>query len=292
MVGVLSCRRPRPGKVSECSRRRRRWWWRRWRGGGSGGGGPLSSGTAHHLSYMYSFPPPSIDHSNSTPLPPPFLCYLLPSLLIPPSPCSSSSSSSSSPPPTSSSSASSSSSPFITHHHAYLFLFTSCCTTHSHHNPQPPLGCTPTIVSSLLTFFFFYFFFFSFFLFSYSLPIHACMTIRTPPYRISSSSLPAHNPLYAEMPDSESQWIFTEEELLRTPSVLDGLSPELEREQRGKGCNFIMQLGIQLGLPQVTLATASMFLHRFYMQNSLKKHHYYVRPSFGVDVTTPRALWF
>ncbi|KAH0604354.1 uncharacterized protein H6S33_006731 [Morchella sextelata] len=78
------------------------------------------------------------------------------------------------------------------------------------------------------------------------------------------------------MPDSESQWIFTEEELLRTPSVLDGLSPEAEREQRSKGCNFIVQLGIQLRLPQVTLATASMFLHRFYMQNSLKKHHYYV----------------
>lgn len=82
------------------------------------------------------------------------------------------------------------------------------------------------------------------------------------------------------MPDSESQWIFTEEELLRTPSVLDGLSPEVEREQRSKGCNFIVQLGIQLRLPQVTLATASMFLHRFYMQNSLKKHHYYVGPSF------------
>lgn len=81
------------------------------------------------------------------------------------------------------------------------------------------------------------------------------------------------------MPDSDSQWIFTEEELLRTPSVLDGLTPEAEREQRSKGCNFIVQLGIQLRLPQVTLATASMFLHRFYMQNSLKKHHYYVRPS-------------
>jgi hypothetical protein len=80
----------------------------------------------------------------------------------------------------------------------------------------------------------------------------------------------------SDIQDPESQWIFTEEELLRTPSVMDGISPESEREQRGKGCNFILQMGIQLKLPQLTLATASVFLHRFYMQNSLKKHHYYV----------------
>ena len=88
-----------------------------------------------------------------------------------------------------------------------------------------------------------------------------------------------HHPVaMSENKDSESQWIFTEEELLRTPSALDGISPESEREQRGKGCNFILQMGIQLKLPQLTLATASVFLHRFYMQNSLKKHHYYVCP--------------
>jgi len=75
----------------------------------------------------------------------------------------------------------------------------------------------------------------------------------------------------------ESQWLFTEEELLQTPSVLDGVTPELEREMRSKGCNFITQLGIQLKLPQLTLATASTYLHRFYMQNSLNRHHYYVR---------------
>ncbi|KAI5818797.1 cyclin-like protein [Pyronema omphalodes] len=74
---------------------------------------------------------------------------------------------------------------------------------------------------------------------------------------------------------NESQWLFTEEELRHTPSVEDGIPPELEREQRSKGCNFITQLGIQLKLPQITLATASTYLHRFYMQNSLKQHHYY-----------------
>lgn len=68
---------------------------------------------------------------------------------------------------------------------------------------------------------------------------------------------------------AESQWLFTEAELLRTPSVLDGLSPEKESENRGKGVNFILQVGIMLKLPQITLATASVFLHRFFMRHSM-----------------------
>ncbi|KAI5858526.1 cyclin-like protein [Tricharina praecox] len=84
----------------------------------------------------------------------------------------------------------------------------------------------------------------------------------------------------------ESQWLFAEEELLQTPSVLDGISPESEREMRSKGCNFITQLGIQLKLPQLTLATASTYLHRFYMQNSLKKHHYYETAATSLFLAT------
>jgi len=86
--------------------------------------------------------------------------------------------------------------------------------------------------------------------------------------------------------ECESQWLFTEEELLQTPSVLDGISPAMEREQRSKGCNFIIQLGIQLKLPQLTLATASTYLHRFYMQNSLKRHHYYETAATSLFLAT------
>ena len=77
---------------------------------------------------------------------------------------------------------------------------------------------------------------------------------------------------------AESQWLFSEEELLRAPTILDGLAPEKERENRSKGVNFIVQVGIMLKLPQVTLATASVFLHRFYMRYSMQSHanyHYY-----------------
>ena len=81
-------------------------------------------------------------------------------------------------------------------------------------------------------------------------------------------------------PDS-SQWLFTPEELLQTPSIMDGFSVESEREGRAKGVNFITQVGIMLKLPQYTLATASVFLHRFFVRHSMsEKHggvHYYVR---------------
>ena len=68
---------------------------------------------------------------------------------------------------------------------------------------------------------------------------------------------------------AESQWLFNETELLRTPSVLAGLTPAKERENRAKGVNFILQVGIMLKLPQITLATASVFLHRFFMRYSM-----------------------
>ncbi|KAI4132724.1 MAG: hypothetical protein LQ338_000554 [Usnochroma carphineum] len=91
---------------------------------------------------------------------------------------------------------------------------------------------------------------------------------------------------------AESQWIFTEQELLRTPSILDGLSPEKEGENRGKGVNFIFQVGIMLRLPQVTLATASVLLHRFYVRHSMVDvpgrpgFHYYSMAATSIFLAT------
>lgn len=84
------------------------------------------------------------------------------------------------------------------------------------------------------------------------------------------------------MEESQSQWLFTESELLLAPSIIDGgLTPEKERENRKKGVNFILQAGIMLKLPQITLATASVYLHRFYMRESMEQtktrpgYHFY-----------------
>lgn len=83
--------------------------------------------------------------------------------------------------------------------------------------------------------------------------------------------------------EAEEQWIFTEDELLQAPTIVDGMSPEEERALRRKGVNFILQVGMMLKLPQTTLSTAAVFFNRYLMRNSLKGRpgykplHHYVR---------------
>jgi hypothetical protein len=84
--------------------------------------------------------------------------------------------------------------------------------------------------------------------------------------------------------EEAGQWFFTDAELAATPSVADGLPIIEERTRRAKAVNFITQAGILLKLPQLTLATASVFLHRFYMRYSMVPEknglHHYVCTSF------------
>jgi protein BUR2 len=83
--------------------------------------------------------------------------------------------------------------------------------------------------------------------------------------------------------EAEEQWIFTEDELLQAPTIVDGMSPDEERALRRKGVNFILQVGMMLKLPQTTLSTAAVFFNRYLMRNSLKTRpgykplHHYVR---------------
>jgi protein BUR2 len=72
--------------------------------------------------------------------------------------------------------------------------------------------------------------------------------------------------------ESEQQWVFTEEDLLQAPSILDGMPAEEERTLRRKGVNFILQVGMMLKLPQTTLSTAAVFFNRYLMRKSLKPH--------------------
>jgi hypothetical protein len=79
--------------------------------------------------------------------------------------------------------------------------------------------------------------------------------------------------------ESQSQWLFTEEEVCNSPSIHDGLPAAEEISRRAKGVNFITQAGILLKIPQLTLGTASVFFHRFYMRYSMVPekngiHHY------------------
>lgn len=81
--------------------------------------------------------------------------------------------------------------------------------------------------------------------------------------------------------EAELQWIFTEEELLQAPSIVDGMPAEDERTLRRKGVQFLLQVGMMLKLPQTTLSTAAVFFNRYLMRVSLKPrsgykplHHY------------------
>jgi protein BUR2 len=87
--------------------------------------------------------------------------------------------------------------------------------------------------------------------------------------------------LNAVLERAQSQWLFSPAELRRAPSILDGMDITQEQSNRSKGVNFITQVGMLLKLPQLTLATASVYLHRFFMRHSMVDlpnrpglHHY------------------
>jgi len=54
------------------------------------------------------------------------------------------------------------------------------------------------------------------------------------------------------------------------------MDAQLEATNRSKGANFIDLVGHKLRLHQVTIATATMFFHRFYMFHPLTQFHHYV----------------
>jgi protein BUR2 len=97
-------------------------------------------------------------------------------------------------------------------------------------------------------------------------------------------AVPAEKPKLPGMiiAESERQWLYTEDELMNSPSITGGMAPEEERLLRSKGVVFINSVGHMLKVPQTTITTASVFFHRFLMRYSLvsvkgtKTLHHYV----------------
>ncbi|KAJ3106602.1 hypothetical protein HDU97_005967 [Phlyctochytrium planicorne] len=77
-------------------------------------------------------------------------------------------------------------------------------------------------------------------------------------------------------PIKTTNWLFTAEELNRTPSILEGMTKAEEIADRSKGCQYIMNVGMGLKLPQHVMSTACVYFHRFYMRQSFKNHNLYV----------------
>ncbi|KAH8662987.1 cyclin-like protein [Tricladium varicosporioides] len=119
----------------------------------------------------------------------------------------------------------------------------------------------------------------------------------SPPQKPHIQAIPS--PIFEMAHDGSSQWLFTDAEILSTPSILHGYPPEQERCYRAKGSNFILQAAILLKLPQLTIATASTFFHRFYMRASMDQnkggYHHYVglqcKPPLAGPSVLPSIPW-
>ncbi|KAG7616613.1 Cyclin-like superfamily [Arabidopsis thaliana x Arabidopsis arenosa] len=68
-------------------------------------------------------------------------------------------------------------------------------------------------------------------------------------------------------------WFFSREEIERnSPSRRDGIDLKTETRLRNSYCTFLEKLGERLKLPQVTIATAIVFCHRFFLRRSHAKN--------------------
>ncbi|KAJ3105094.1 hypothetical protein HDU97_008498 [Phlyctochytrium planicorne] len=64
----------------------------------------------------------------------------------------------------------------------------------------------------------------------------------------------------------EKQWLFSEADFARTPSIQIGILAQQEASKRAKGCRFITDVAERLRLGLETTATARLFFQRFYMR--------------------------
>ncbi|CAN6230227.1 unnamed protein product [Urochloa humidicola] len=70
-------------------------------------------------------------------------------------------------------------------------------------------------------------------------------------------------------------WYLTREEIERdSPSRRDGIVAAKEAELRATYCSFIRDVCIRLQLPQITIATAILLCHRFYLRQSHAKNEW------------------
>ncbi|XP_057534897.1 cyclin-T1-3-like isoform X1 [Amaranthus tricolor] len=76
-----------------------------------------------------------------------------------------------------------------------------------------------------------------------------------------------------EKPEDGGRWYFSRKEIEEnSPSRHDGIDLKKETYLRKSYCTFLQDLGMRLKVPQVTIATAIIFCHRFYLRQSHAKN--------------------
>ncbi|KAJ5683346.1 hypothetical protein N7462_006511 [Penicillium macrosclerotiorum] len=91
------------------------------------------------------------------------------------------------------------------------------------------------------------------------------------------------NPVVAS---EQIKWIFSDDELERTPSRIDKIEREKEDYIRHRAVEFIWQVSMMLKMPPQTSMTATVFMHRFLMRYSLRGQY----PELAADLMHPKVI--
>ncbi|KAF6162464.1 hypothetical protein GIB67_026302 [Kingdonia uniflora] len=76
-----------------------------------------------------------------------------------------------------------------------------------------------------------------------------------------------------DKPEEVGRWYLSRKEIEEnSPSRRDGIDLKKESYLRKSYCTFLQDLGMRLKVPQVTIATAAMFCHRFFLRQSHSKN--------------------
>ena len=62
-----------------------------------------------------------------------------------------------------------------------------------------------------------------------------------------------------------------------SPSRRDNISKEKEKELKTEVSIFLQECGKSLRMPQITIATSIVYLHKFFLAHSINKYDRYVR---------------
>ncbi|MEE6489074.1 hypothetical protein FKM82_015478 [Ascaphus truei] len=74
-------------------------------------------------------------------------------------------------------------------------------------------------------------------------------------------------------PAPPPRWFFTREQLESTPSRHCGVEADKELSYRQQAANLVQDMGQRLNVSQLTINTAIVYMHRFYMHHSFTKFH-------------------
>ncbi|XP_049986833.1 cyclin-T1 isoform X5 [Alexandromys fortis] len=78
-----------------------------------------------------------------------------------------------------------------------------------------------------------------------------------------------------ERKNNNKRWYFTLEQLENSPSRRFGVDSDKELSYRQQAANLLQDMGQRLNVSQLTINTAIVYMHRFYMIQSFTQFHRY-----------------